>query len=265
MKNLLSNFAFVAMFVLLISCDNKEEPREQETQLFKQQEKFYKIDPPIKGMDIPYIENLLENQKKQTLKLKSGTTIEIPNNAFVDKEGNPVQDKINLLYREFKDPLEIMFAGIPMEYDSAGQEYIFESAAMCEVKAFDKDNQPVFLAADKKLTLTIPSKLSGDDFNLYQFDTIAGRWNNIGKDSVIVVNTSPVKEKKKLAPIKPRKTDTLKQHIILDIKDKERFYEFAAFEKIKFELADDSKNKEIDKNTTWYDFKYKRHQKRDSP
>lgn len=46
---------------------------------------------------------------------------------------------VKITYREFADPIDFFVSGIPMEYDSAGRKYNFESSGMCEINAYKDD------------------------------------------------------------------------------------------------------------------------------
>jgi hypothetical protein len=88
-------------------------------------------------------------------------------------------------YREFRDQADFFLSGIPMQYDSAGHTYQFESAGMMEISG-SIDGKEVFLRKDKTVNVEFASKNSGSQFNLYKFDTLAGNWNYIGKDNVML-------------------------------------------------------------------------------
>ena len=95
--------------------------------------KSYKhIKPPIKGVDVDRNSYRLAANKNHTVYYESGTQIYIPENAFVDAEGNVVKGDVDFHYREFRDPIEMLVSGIPMTYDSGEVRNDFESAGMFE-------------------------------------------------------------------------------------------------------------------------------------
>lgn len=116
----------------------------------------------------------INNRKKINIETRNGSIISIPAKAFVDKEGNPVTRNIDIQYSEFHNPLEIFLSGIPMNYDSAGTEYNFESAGM--IKMLAKHNgQDIYLAANKEIEIELVSKQT-EPYNIYEFDTLKGTW-----------------------------------------------------------------------------------------
>lgn len=114
-------------------------------------------------------------QKGGQIDYPSGTVISIPPNALVYADGSPVRGRAEILYTEFRDPVDIMFSGIPMTYDSAGTEYMMESGGMFDIQARQGDKE-VFLAPGKQIDIDfVPT----DDqrYNFYQTND-DGHWNN---------------------------------------------------------------------------------------
>ena len=96
------------------------------------------IKPPIPGKEKLFITYRVSTKNGGVINYPTGSSITIPSNAFVNKNGKPVSDSVDVKYREFHDPLEIFLSGIPMHYDSAGKANTLESAGMIEILAFDK-------------------------------------------------------------------------------------------------------------------------------
>lgn len=117
----------------------------------------------------------------------NNTRIVIPQNAFMDSNGNEILGKVELTYREFHNPIDFFLAGIPMVYDSAGVEYHFESAGMFEIYGF-QHGTPIHLA--KPIEVKLASLHQGDYFNMYKLDTLTGVWTYLGKDTSVVGNSS---------------------------------------------------------------------------
>lgn len=141
------------------------------------------ISPPIPPKNIPPIVQDANSEEETVFSYETGTQLYIPPAAFVDSNNHPVDGKIELRYREFRDAADIFIAGIPMEYDSAGSTHTLESAAMLEILAYS-DNQPVFLKEGKTLEVEYYSPLQGTDFNVYHLDTTQRNWHFEGKDLV---------------------------------------------------------------------------------
>ncbi|CAN5120472.1 hypothetical protein BH09BAC5_BH09BAC5_07970 [soil metagenome] len=141
-----------------------------------------KISPPISSLEIRNHAYHFNSSKGCVFTHISGTKITFPENAFVDENGNSVSGNVDVEYREFHDQVDFFLSGIPMEYDSAGNTYQFQSAGMMEISGMI-NGKPVFLAKDKKVKIEFASEVSGPKYNLYRFDTLAGNWNYLGKDN----------------------------------------------------------------------------------
>ncbi|MFH1319578.1 MAG: hypothetical protein ABII90_02865 [Bacteroidota bacterium] len=142
------------------------------------------VDSPFQGVDIEFEKYSVNTEKGAELDHPTGSKIKIPQNAFADEKGELVEGVVELRYRELHDPVDFFVSGIPMTYDSAGNQYHFESAGMIEILAF-KDSKPVFMNPGKEIEIKMASYYDGTQYNLYQLDTANGNWAFKGKDNVI--------------------------------------------------------------------------------
>jgi hypothetical protein len=135
------------------------------------------IDRPFKDVAPESVTMTVNNtDSAQTFTLRGGTTISIPDHAFVDEKGNPVTGKVDITYSEFQTAGDIIVSGIPMTYDSAGTTGNFQTAGMFEIKG-SQNGKPVFISKDKKITVQMASFVRGDDYNAYYLDTASQNWN----------------------------------------------------------------------------------------
>ncbi|MFH2143197.1 MAG: T9SS type A sorting domain-containing protein [Bacteroidota bacterium] len=154
------------------------------------------ITPPVPEADIPYETHIIDNSKDTTIQSETGSLIFIPAKSFIDNKGNALEDDlIEIKYREFHSPYDIFVSGIPMNYDSAGQSYTFESAGMLEMLAY-QDMETVDLKKGKEVKIDLISYNDDTDFNLYRLDTSTGIWDYRGKDVVNPINIATNNEKK---------------------------------------------------------------------
>lgn len=226
-----------------------------------------KIAPPIPGLNVRNFSYKFKTALGGTFKHTSGTKVTFPANAFVDANGNPVSGNVEIQYREFRDQVDFFLSGIPMQYDSAQHTYQFVSAGMMEISGF-VNGQPVFLAKGKTVNVEFASKNQGTQFNLYRFDTLAGNWNYLGKDRVVLtpeqkldsaqlvaealknrgVHCSFIPDMQKpVEPAKPLRADKRKNRFTIAIDAKE-FPEMAAYKDMIFEV--DESNQKFDRS--WY-------------
>jgi hypothetical protein len=141
------------------------------------------INPPMKDVQIPFEKFSMDSRKGGVISSVSGSKIVIPSNSFMDANGEIIEGKVEVRYREFRDPVDFFLSGIPMAYDSAASRYQLESAGMLEITAYQND-RPLKIAADKKIEIQMASDYEGAQYNLYELDTVGGNWVYKGKDRV---------------------------------------------------------------------------------
>ena len=250
------------------------------------------ISPPFKSFNIPYKKFHVDASAGDTIIYHTGTEVHIPKRAFVDKNGNPVTGEVEIQYREMHTPADFFISGIPLEYDSGGTKYAFESAGMMEMLAF-RENDTVYLHPDKEVDVLFASAYEGTDYNVYYYDKKQKNWVYKGKDEVMKPTADtvegpeyatpladeepnpnqkaqplPEEEKRELAsieqeveqikkakPVKPQKANPQKPAMRIDVNAAE-FPEIAVYENMLFEFTND--NKEVNPNdahVVWSDVK----------
>lgn len=133
------------------------------------------INPPMPEADIKREAYEINTSADTTLFYNTGSIIHIPANAFLDANGKPVTGKVELHYREFHDAIDVLLAGIPMTYDSAGDCYHFETAGMMEISA-TQNGKPLNTNPNAPITVDMVSSDIRDVFNSYYLDTTEKRW-----------------------------------------------------------------------------------------
>ncbi len=199
-RTLYKNLAAFALIALVASCGKKSETSVSNKS----------VTPPSAVLEQKFEVLTINNSSDSSFfKLPNGTILEIPKAAFVDAAGKPVTGKVSLKYKEYKDAVDILGSGIPMEYDSAGVEQILQTAGMFEMYGFDSTGQAVFIHPDKKVNVSILSPATDSNYNFYAFDTLTNNWKYIDK-SVIANRTAETKKDSSTipeAPISPLKYD----------------------------------------------------------
>lgn len=240
----------LCVFVLLLTaCKDQEKKAEKTPEAATATSTTPFINPPIKSADVPYEVYEVDAVKGDTLIYSTGSIILFPPNAFVDEAGKPVTGKVQVKYREFKDPIDFFLAGIPMNYDSAGTSYQFESSGMLDIRAF-KDGKPVFVNKDSKPEINLASTNKSDKHSLYFLDTVQGKWINKGGMQIIESRKTKATDKTQKAsvaiaqeilpePVKPLKADNKSSVLKIEV-DPSSFREFAIYKNLKFQV-DESK------------------------
>lgn len=223
------------------------------------------------GMPIEHelIELTIEKDKPTQVITNGGTLINIPENTLVDSAGNLVTGKVDLKFREFLDQKEVFLSGIPMNYDSNGVNMNFKSGGMFEMLAYQNEN-PLFIADDKKVKVDLASMQVEDDYNIYYLSPDEKKWvyKNKDKDGFTKEEIAKVEEslkehpknlnKQNLKAEKDKLNDSLKDiyqqapeaPIKLDVNKhsfdiKADFNDFPilnAFKKVKFQVSENDKN-----------------------
>jgi hypothetical protein len=132
------------------------------------------VQPPAPEM-IHYERFVVKPGQKGTFKTSKGSTITVPANAFAYRDGTPCNQEVEVRFAEFQTVVEIFLSGIPMQYDSAGISYTFESAGMFDVRA-SSQGEDLILASHKGIEVNLASN-APEPYNFYYFDTTAGRWD----------------------------------------------------------------------------------------
>lgn len=222
--------------LLLFACKNENAPQNQtepiedisSSESTEVSNKQYMVEPRLENVDVAFRTFEVPANEAKVIELENGTSIEIPANAFVDVNGNPVTEDIELRYREFHDAAAVLASGIPMKVMQAdGQEAYMQTAGMFEINAYVAE-LPVQLAENKEIMVNMASNVEGD-YDFWNYDSQAGKWINAGTNTP-VANPKKAAAKKQLAmlqkeakaknlvaPVKPVKFDKKKPVLNFDV------------------------------------------------
>ena len=214
--------------------------------------------PPLEGVDVEYTEYSFAAENGDTIFHDSGSILLFPPNSMLDVYGNVVTGDVTVSYREFSDPLDFFLSGVPMDYDSAGTNYVFESSAMCEVTAM-QNGQELFVNPESQPEMNLVTSDLNAQHNLYYLDEETECWVNKGKDDITKVGEPEEKPTTKVAmpeaPVKPRKPSGDRPTFNLAI-DPQSAPELSAYDQLVFVFYEDDKvYKASDGNELWDDIK----------
>lgn len=170
MKNKISLFSGLLAFCLLIW---------GFTQCSTQTDLTSSVQPSFESFDVAY-ETFEVPNEGGTFKLSNGTEIYLPENCFVDKDGNPIDGNVNLKYREFHRPEDVIASGIPMTYQEGGEEGFLVTAGMMEMRGTDVNGNEVFFAENKSADFNMASYLDEEGVDFYALDEATGTWTKTG-------------------------------------------------------------------------------------
>lgn len=246
--------AFALILLLISKCNCRKEKKPFA-------ENFIKV--PIEKADVPCSDYTVTAENGDTIVYKSGSVIVFPPNAFVDQNGKLIKGKVDIKYREFRDPVDFFLSGIPMNYDSAGKQYVFESAGMCDIRA-TQNGSPVFVNPNGKPQINIASNNNDISQNLYYLDTVSRKWVNLGKSEILENNGMPEKKDAIEKPVsvedipKPVKPSLALDNLpIIRVRiDTASFDELKAYDNLKFQIdKDETRFDPEESNGTWSDIK----------
>ncbi len=153
------------------------------------QSKLECIKQPIPGININDTTFSFNTSQKANFTYKSGTTLSIDRDAFVRQNGEKYIGNVNLFYREFRNPIEIMLSGIPMTNNVNGKDQIFKSGGMYEVNAFDASNKALNLVSDTSIKINFALTDTSQSFQFFSLNN-DGSWATLTK-SISVYPPSP--------------------------------------------------------------------------
>ncbi|MGV3597511.1 MAG: hypothetical protein ACO1PI_06540 [Bacteroidota bacterium] len=214
-----AKFLFILFSAFLVSCSNssKQSGSQQVAEL------KLSIEKPFTTINLPSNSYTVKAETGGTFVTTTGTKIKIPQDAFVDKNGNKITGDVTVSFKEMHTPADIIASGIPMQYVNNGKIENFESAGMFEI-AGQKNNEPVEIAKGKSIGIDLVSVKKDKNFNYYEFDTKEGRWKELAKDIAVAENDNKKSGLEKLdamvvpsKPIEPEKTDANSLVVDLDV------------------------------------------------
>ena len=130
------------------------------------------------AFETPFVKKRVKASEGATIKLRhSNSTLHIPANAVVDKNGKPVRGSYDVEYRELRDRSQMAFTGLPMTYNNEEGDYHFNSAGLIEVRAFKKGEE-LQLAPKKQMTLDYEVTKRMSDLDLYHLDDATQTWES---------------------------------------------------------------------------------------
>lgn len=199
------------------------------------------VRPPVPGVNVPYASFSVDASQGGTWTASSGTTIKVPAGVFVDAQGNPVNGKVDIKYREFHDAADIILSGITMKYNENGAKEDFQTAGMMEILG-SQGEAPVYIAKGKEINVRMASFAKGDDYNLYFLDPQKG-WKDIGKASYEETKDRPGNAIEGLGlskpepPVKGVKNEEVDGEVAFDV-DYDEFSELRPYKDVRWVAED---------------------------
>jgi len=165
-------------------------------------------------------QNFVNSEKGGEILFENGSKLIIPESAFVDRDGNIVQGKVEVQYTEYNQASKIIAGNLPMTIETENGLGLFESAGMFKIKALFEGEQ-VEIAPGKAIDVVMKSHKQGE-FDFYRLED--GAWT---ERKEMIASSNPVTpdeesistELKSIIPkppIKPRKSNN--NDLVFDLK-----------------------------------------------
>ena len=135
----------------------------------------FRIQSPFKNIDVVFETFSILNEKGGGIELADGGYIKVPLGAFSNDSGLVLNGGVEIKFRGFKNPAEIIASGIPMNYDSAGTSNDFQSAGMYEIRAY-QNGKEVSVTNGKQIEVAIASSRPDANYNFYDLKE-DGNWD----------------------------------------------------------------------------------------
>lgn len=161
---------------LILSCqvnNDKQPPLETVEKVNQTLDLEDVTNAPFESIGMEPVKLSVNAEEGGSLELLGGTEIDIPPNAFVDLEGNPIKGDVDILVTEFKSLGDIILGGVNMKYDSAGVNYDFVSAGMFHIDG-EQNGKPIEVAQGKSIEYHLGSDVADlkdtPCYNFYSMD-----------------------------------------------------------------------------------------------
>ncbi len=238
----LRNLTLLAFTFLIFSCVNEQRevnvsPAGVEATLTSDSElldlpkgafaTFHGVEPSLKEVNVSFQNFNVSPGKEKIIVIKeTGTIIEIPADAFVDEDGNPVTEEVEISFREFHTPAQVLASGIPMRMKGAnGETGYMQSAGMYEIQPTEQFKD-IRIAEGKEITVSLASYVNDAEYDFWSLENEGSQWQNQGASQALP-NKAKTEARKNLkriekelaepAPVKPFRFDPKKPVIDLDI------------------------------------------------
>ncbi|MEM0992939.1 MAG: hypothetical protein AAGI49_07865 [Bacteroidota bacterium] len=212
------------------------------------------IQQPLENIEVYKQVHTVDAAEAQTISMDNGSSIEVPANAFVDANGQAVTGAVDIEYREFHTPAQIIASGIPMTVITDEGEEWMQTAGMFEIEG-KANGTAVFIAEGKALNVNMASEVDGA-YDFWYFDEEQGNWDNLGT-SQPTPNTAVANEVATPAraavstPQPPRRPRTLKKEYALNFElDYTQFPSLKDKEGVVWQYNGDSPE-DAPSNNTW--------------
>ncbi len=123
--------------VIVPNVDPKKDPPPVEPNIDPKKNEIPKNETPCKNFIVPFNTSVIDaSLGGDVVTVDSKSTLHFAPNSLVDENGNTVNGKVEIRYREYRNSAQTAYSQIPMNYVENNETYNFNSAGMFEVRAY---------------------------------------------------------------------------------------------------------------------------------
>lgn len=108
---------------------------------------------------------------------RSESYMDINRNTFLSKNGNLLNDTVDIYFTEYRNSAEIMFSGIPMTFTKDEEEFVMSSGGMFELMG-SFEGQKITIARNKTISLDYDLAIKDSSMHFYQLDDEKNNWED---------------------------------------------------------------------------------------
>jgi len=127
----------------------------------------------FKPFQTPHETYTVSGKEGGQFKCGDGSAINIMGESVTYADGTPVEGDFTIEYKEFKDPADILFSGIPMTFDNGNEQLNFSSVGMYDMRA-SQDGKQLDLKQPAEVDFNCTAPEAGVSF--YQMNDETGDW-----------------------------------------------------------------------------------------
>lgn len=175
MKNQCVIGSLLLAFFFAMGCDSRQHINQQ----------FHAVQRPLKHVETPLNVLQVDPSKGGEFHFKTGTVIQIPEHAFVDKSGKIIEEPVLIELEEFHSASDIFLSGITMHYEQNGVDESFESAGMFRIDGSCNGEQ-IEIAKGKTVNVQLASATKDSNYDFFQLNEKTAKWERLSATSASV-------------------------------------------------------------------------------
>lgn len=174
----------IAGLLVNSACGNKKNNEESNVAI-KQEKVNSVVQSPFNNVDVQFDKFTVQPNSDVVIAAPSGSKIHISSESLRDTAGNPINEPVELSYREFMNSADIMASGIPMMFTDpvAGIKKPFQSAGMFELLAETKSGKKVVINQENPVKVDLASNTTENGYSNFYLNTATGEWVYSGEEA----------------------------------------------------------------------------------